>query len=224
MPPKPRVHAPKRGPVDPATKRQRLILYALAASGIVALAAVGVLIAATGSGGGGGTDEARVRGAAEAAGCTFVSKPALPASHSITSPDGVAKWNTDPPTTGPHYEVPAVFGSYSEPLQPARLVHNLEHGGVFIQYGKDVPEATVRQLQAFYADHDRGTLLSPLPRLGKQIALGAWVTPSEDKPDEGKGYLMKCTRFDEAAFVAFLEEFQYKGPERFPADSLLPGH
>ena len=179
MPPKPRVHAPKRGPVDPATKRQRLILYALAASGIVALAAVGVLIAATGSGGG-GTDEARVRGAAEAAGCTFVSKPALPASHSITSPDGVAKWNTDPPTTGPHYEVPAVFGSYTEPLQPARLVHNLEHGGVFIQYGKDVPEATVRQLQAVYADHDRGTLLSPLPRLGKQIALGAWVTPSED--------------------------------------------
>ena len=104
------------------------------------------------------------------------------------------------------------------------LVHNLEHGGVFIQYGEDVPEATVRQLQAFYADHDRGTLLSPLPRLGKQIALGAWVTPSDDKPDEGKGYLMKCTRFDEAAFAAFLEEFQYKGPERFPADSLLPGH
>ena len=115
-----------------------------------------------------------------------------------------------------------MFGSYTEPLQPARLVHNLEHGGVFIQYGKDVPEATVRSSQAFYADHDRGTLLSPLPRLGKQIALGAWVTP-RGQAGRGQGYLMKCTRFDEAAFVAFLEEFQYKGPSGSPPDSLLPG-
>jgi hypothetical protein len=34
---------------------------------------------------------------------------------------------------------------------------------------------------------------------------------------------MKCTKFDDNAFSAFFDEFQFKGPERFPPDTLLPG-
>jgi hypothetical protein len=228
MPPKPRVSAPKRAPLDPAAHRQRMLLYALAASGLVALAVVVVVLAATGGGGGGSIDEGRVRSAAEAAGCTYVSKPTpkLPSVgnwHTVLTPDGRSpEWNTIPPTSGPHYDVPAVWGAYSEPLQQARVVHNLEHGGVFIQYGGEVPTATVDELRSFYDEHPRGTLLAPLPSLGKQIALGAWTTP-EDDPENGTGHLMKCEEFDEDAFSAFFEELQFKGPERFPADSLLPG-
>ena len=116
-----------------------------------------------------------------------------------------------------------MWGAYSEPLQQARVVHNLEHGGVFIQYGKDVPAATVQELRSFYDDHTRGTLLAPFPRSASRSRVGAWTTP-EDDPDNGTGHLMKCEKFDEKAFSAFFEEFQFKGPERFPADSLLPGH
>lgn len=222
MPPKPRVSAPKRARLDPAAQRQRRILYALAASGLVALAVVVVVFAAT-SGGGGAIDEARVRSAAEAAGCTYRSVPAVkPRSHTV-QPDGRSpKWNTVPPTSGPHYAVPAVWGAYSEPLQQARVVHNLEHGGVFIQYGRDVPAATVAQLRSFYEDHTRGTLLAPFPSLGKQIAVGAWTAPERDA-DDGTAHLMKCDTFDENAFSAFFDELQFKGPERFPPDSLLPG-
>jgi hypothetical protein len=199
-----------------------MLLYALAASGLVALAVVVVVLAATG-GGSGGIDEARVRSAAEAAGCTYISKPAVkPRSHTV-QPDGRSpKWNTVPPTSGPHYAVPAVWGAYSEPLQQARVVHNLEHGGLFIQYGGDVPAATVQELRSFYEDHTRGTLLAPYPSLGKQIAVGAWTAPEAD-PDNGTAHLMKCTKFDDKAFSAFFDEFQFKGPERFPPDTLLPG-
>jgi hypothetical protein len=223
MPPKPRVNAPKRAPVDPAARRQRLMLYALAASGLVALALVVVVMAAT-SGGGGAIDEGRVRSAATDAGCTYLSKPAVkPRSHTV-QPDGRSPlWNTVPPTSGPHYAVPAVWGAYAEPLQQARVVHNLEHGGIFIQYGKDVPASTVQELRSFYDDHTRGTLLAPLPSLGKQIAVGAWTAP-EDDPDNGTVHLMKCETFDDASFSAFFDELQFKGPERFPADTLLPGH
>jgi hypothetical protein len=222
MPPKPRVNAPKRAPLDPGARRQRLMLYALAASGLVALGLVVVVMAATT--GGGAIDEGRVRSAATEAGCTYVSKPAVkPRSHTV-QPDGRSPlWNTVPPTSGPHYAVPAVWGAYSEPLQQARVVHNLEHGGVFIQYGKDVAASTVQELRSFYDDHTRGTLLAPLPSLGKQIAVGAWTAP-EDDPDNGTAHLMKCEKFDETAFSAFFDEFQFKGPERFPADTLLPGH
>jgi hypothetical protein len=224
MPPKPRVHAPKKrgAPVDPTMKRQRLILYALAASGLVALGLVVVVMAATGGGGGGG-DSAKVRAAAESAGCTYKDVQAVgPRSHTV-QPDGRSpKWNTFPPTSGPHYAVPAVWGAYSEPLQQARVVHNLEHGGIFIQYGKDLPASTVEQLRSFYEKHTRGTLLAPLPSLGKQIAVGAWTAP-ENAPDNGTAHLMKCTAFDEKAFSTFFDQLQFQGPERFPADSLLPG-
>jgi Protein of unknown function (DUF3105) len=211
----------KRSQAAAADNRQRLVLYALAGSGLVAVVLVVLVLVA--SGGGGGTDPERVRTAARDAGCRFESTQAQTASHSITSPDGTAKWNTTPPTTGPHYEVPAVWGAYDSPLQPARYVHNLEHGGIYIQYGDDVPDATVQQLRDFYDEHELGTLLAPLPSLGRQIAVAAWVTPSADEPDDGTAYLMKCTRFDEPAFSAFFDEFQFKGRERFPADTLLPG-
>ena len=72
-------------------------------------------------------------------------------------------------------------------------MHNLEHGGIFIQYGKDVPQATVDQLKSFYDEHQNGTLLAPLPSLGSKIALGAWTTKSASKPDDGTAYLAKCT-------------------------------
>jgi hypothetical protein len=223
MPPKPRVSAPKRAPLAPDARRQRMLLYSLAASGFVALAVVVVFVVATASGGSSAIDEARVRSAAQAAGCTYISKPAVkPRSHTV-QPDGRSpKWNTVPPTSGPHYAVPAVWGAYSEPLQEARVVHNLEHGGIFIQYGSDVPAASVEQLRSFYEDHTRGTLLAPYPSLGKQIAVGAWTAP-EDDPDNGSAHLMKCEQFDEKAFSAFFDELQFKGPERFPPDTLLPG-
>jgi len=83
-----------------------------------------------------------------------------------------------------------------------------------------VPDAVVAELRRFYDSNERGTLLAPYPNLADEIALGAWV--SED--GEEKGYLATCTAFNDAAFSAFFDGFQFKGPERFPASSLLPGN
>lgn len=98
-------------------------------------------------------------------------------------------------------------------------MHNLEHGAVFIQYGRDVPEETVSELQGFYDGHQAGTLLAPLPRLGDEIALGAWTFTG----GKGTAYLATCTSYDEAAFAAFFDAFQFHGPERFDRASMLPG-
>lgn len=160
----------------------------------------------------------------EAAGCTVKTVVALPGQHSIATPDGTSKlWNTSPPTSGPHNPVPAIWGAYNEPLFAAQVVHNLEHGGVFIQYGRDVPQTTIDQLQEFYSRHQNGTLLAPLPRLGAKIAIGAWTTDNPSSPEIGNGRLVTCTRFDEAGYSAFFDAYQFHGPERFPANSLLPG-
>jgi hypothetical protein len=191
---------------------------------VAALAVAGVLFAAVGRGGG-VPDEAAVRADLEAAGCTLQAVQAEPGRHSLTE-DGTAKWNTDPPTNGPHFGFDAagnvgtvVWGEYDEPLQLARVIHNLEHGGIYIFYGDGVADSTVEQLRAFYEDHKNGTLLAPYPKLGDKIALGAWVATG----GEGKGYLAKCASFDDGAFSSFFEAFQFRGPERFSASAMLPG-
>ena len=226
---KPRVKAPKQRATqrraEDEAKRKRLFM--LGGGGLALLAAVVVLVALLGLGGG-APSPAEVRADLEAAGCTMVAKKAQPGEH-ILQPDDTAKtakWNTDPPTSGPHYGFDnnqnlgtVIWGAYTEPLQLARVVHNLEHGGIYIFYGDKVKEPVVEQLTEFYDDHEKGTLLAPLPKLGNQIALGAWV--ASDDGETENGYLAKCKAFDEDVFSSFFSAFQFKGPERFPAETRL---
>ncbi len=219
---KPRVKAPKQrasGSTD-GTSRSRAVVVGAAIAG-VALGVVVVAVALGAFGGGGGTDEEALRTNLEAAGCTLTSAKALEGAHSVAQPGGTSdKWNTDPPTTGPHYGIAAIFGIYEEELEIARVVHNLEHGGIYVLYGDEVPEATVDQLRAFYEDNKTGTVMAPLDRLGDEFALGAWVVDG----DTSKGFLAKCTEFDEGAVSSFFDALQFRGPERFDPSDLQPGH
>jgi hypothetical protein len=194
----------------------------LALGGVALLAVIGIGAALAFGGGDDGPDP---RAALEAAGCTLVAKPALRGVHSITTPEGTSDaWNTTPPTSGPHYEVPAVYGIYDDPVNQAQLVHNLEHGAIAVQYGSKVTAQTMADVKAFVQNHPRGTILAPYPTLGDQVALAAWVLPNPEEPtDLGTAYLAKCPDFDEAAFAAFFDAYQFQGPERYPPDTLLPG-
>src|SRR3954452_18377907 len=175
--------------------RNTLIAMGIAGLIVVAAAAGYVLL---GSGDSGSSTDAIAK--LEAAGCTLQKVVALPSGdHSVRTPAGTSKkWNTNPPTSGPHYQAPAIWGAYTTPLYAAQVVHNLEHGGIFIQYGPAVPQATVDQLKSFYDDHLNGTILAPLPRLGSKIAMGAWTTSSPTSTKSGTAYLAKCPSFDEA--------------------------
>ena len=229
---KPRVKAPKQRHTsmrDDSSRRRALTIGAAVAGVALGFVVVAALLGLVG--GGGGPSEADVRSSMEAAGCTLQSVKAQPGRHSLT-PDGMAKWNTDPPTSGPHFGFnpdgsvgTVIWGEYDEPVQLARVIHNLEHGGIYILYGDEVPGATVDQLRAFYDDHRNGTVLAPYPKLGDKIALGAWVSDDETGSESagGKGQLAKCSTFDDDAFSTFFSAFQFHGPERFPSDSLLPG-
>ena len=163
----------------------------------------------------------------QAAGCQLRSVQAQAGDHTAElDATSDPKWNTDPPTSGPHFNPPAIFGIYDTPVNIAQAVHNLEHGGIYIFYGDDVPAETVTQIEDFYNEDKTGLLVAPLPRLGDSIALGAWVTP-DPRPgsigEGGQGHLAKCTEFDEEAFAAFRDNFRFRGPERFPPEQLEPG-
>lgn len=206
---------------DDEARRRRTLLLILGAA-VLAAAAVGAFLLV---GSGGGDDGGR--SALEEAGCTLQVAPGQEGTHTAElTATSDPKWNTDPPTSGPHNEQTAVWGFYEDPVPLPQSVHNLEHGGIVIHYGEDVPDEQVEQLRAWYTDDPNAILVAPLDKLGDRIALSAWTTDEALTPDDaenGEGYLAKCPRFDEDAFDAFVEAHRYQGPERFPADALHPG-
>ncbi len=222
---KPRVKAPKqratqRRAEDEAKRRQTLMI---AGAGLVALVAVVGVALLLGIGGGRPSEE-DARAALQEAGCTLQVEEALPGAHSIRDPDGTSDaWNTDPPTSGPHFGTPVIWGEYEEPVQPARAVHNLEHGGIWISYGDDVPPSEIESVRRFYRDDPVAMLLAPMPDLGDEIALAAWFQPIEGEEGEPAGVVAKYKRFDEPAFEAFRDTYRFKGPERFAPEDLEPG-
>ena len=111
---KPRVKAPKQRTAstgDSARRRRMLTIAAVVGGLVLGFAAVAAALGMVG-GGGGKTDVAGLRTAFTDAGCTLQVAPALKGAHSISDPSKTSpKWNTDPPTSGPHYAVAAIFGS-----------------------------------------------------------------------------------------------------------------
>lgn len=172
------------------------------------------------------TEDAGV--AMKGAGCTFKTFKALPAGVHIANPDSTPKeWNSFPPTSGPHYGQPLIWGDYDSPVRLTQSTHNLEHGGIVIFYGKDVSQAQISELRRFYRDDPTAMLMAPLPRLGNKIALTAWYAPNAETAGQAnkdaRGILSECTSFDEGAFKSFRDTYRFKGPERFPPDTLQPG-
>src|SRR5215211_5906897 len=111
-PPPRRVQAPKqRTAAAPPGRRRRLLLIG-AAVALVAIVAAGAVLAAVVLGG--GSADATLRDA----GCTITKRPALGRQH-VAKVASDFKYNTFPPTNGPHNPVPAVYDFYSEPVEQA---------------------------------------------------------------------------------------------------------
>lgn len=190
-------------------------MYLIAGAATVVLAVAGVTSYALGRGG----DDAQA--ALSAAGCTRQTFPSQGQRHVMKVPKGF-EYNSTPPTSGPHQPVPlapAVWNTYDEPVPELKLVHNLEHGGVVVQYGDRIPKETVDRILQWYREDPNGIVVAPLgqqdmakdPKLHDQIALTAWT------------HLQTCERFGEAAFANFVDLYRGEGPERFPVEALKPG-
>jgi hypothetical protein len=220
-----RVQAPQRrsspAKADPGRQR-RLLLWI----GGATLAAVVLVLGFFLLGGGEKSEAAVFRDA----GCTFQSFPAqdnTPDHSDVPDLEAKPKWNSYPPSSGPHHGSTAVLGFYDEPVLLVQSTHNLEHGAVIVHYGKDVSDEEVAALREWYDSDPNGIIVSPLNDLNDQIALTAWTTPDSAPGGEGgirgRGYLAKCPSFDEGAFDRFVEEHRYKGPERVPPENMTPG-
>ena len=106
-----------------------------------------------------------------------------------------------------------LWGDYTEPVPLIKEVHNLEHGGMIIQYGNRVSKDDIASIDAFWRKDPTAMLVAPLPNLGNKIAMTAWTNWAE------------CTSFNQKAFKAFQSAFRFHAPESpiFPKSALQPG-
>jgi Protein of unknown function (DUF3105) len=225
-------HAPRQGL---SADRRRTILYGVAGAAAVAIVVVLVVVVGKGGSGKAGNVE-NVRATMTAAGCKLTTSTGAQTAQHTTSFDQTVTYSTYPPVSGRHYYIPAIWGNYTQVVDPRQAVHNEEHGGIDIWVGPDVPAAERRQISDFYDESPNAMLVTPIEDTakgvkypkhaapGSKIYLTAWTVAIKNSSIvKNTSVIATCPHFNEKAFTAFRDEFRGKGPERYPVDSLQPG-
>ncbi len=98
------------------------------------------------------------------AGGPFLTQPAASGSHWISNPSDLV-------STGS----PARWGAYAAPLRDEVQIHNMEHGGIVINYNCSAGcSELVDQLQSLIPGSGAQFILAPYPNMPTQIAITAW--------------------------------------------------
>jgi hypothetical protein len=115
--------------------------------------------------------------------------------HIATADTPHTPYNSDPPTSGPHLPYIAPWGVHTRPIPLELQVHNLEDGGVVVQYNCECPEL-VAKLKAIVQKYDRNVVLAPYPTMKSKIALTAWTR------------IDTLEELDQARVVRFIEAYR----------------
>jgi len=111
------------------------------------------------------------------------------------------EYNSNPPTSGWHYAQEANWGVYQSELPDERVLHNLEHGGIWISY-TEIDDATKTALEKIAKSNSK-VIVTPRSKNDAPIVLASW------------GRLQKLQAFDEQAILAFIDANSNKSPEPF---------
>lgn len=214
-----------------AKQRKKMVGYGVAGGIAIVAIAVLILLATGGDDAGSGPGNAGnvfpdggsvpkqtifdVAPAAQAAGCELTTKKATSREHT-TSLDDRVKYNTNPPTTGKHYQIPAQDGIYGQAPQDEQLVHTMEHGRVIIWVKPSLPEDQRADIRALVEDDPYQMVLVPQRSMPYAVAATAW---NQDPAPNGTGRLMGCNEVNAKTFdalAAFRDENRSQGPEPIP--------
>lgn len=151
----------------------------------------------------------------DAAACNVrVDLPPLMESPHV--PDGFpVTYNSNPPSSGPHYGTWANFQEYTQPVDDRYLVHAMEHGAVLLLYDCEgaacapIIEALRKIREAVPTDPlcDPSIrvriILAPRPGNDDPVAAAAW------------GATYRATCVDTSSLLGFVLDHYSKAPEAF---------
>jgi hypothetical protein len=128
----------------------------------------------------------------------------LPTRNHIPEGSPRPAYNSNPPTSGDHYDKPAHEGFYDQPIVDEHMVHNLEHGDIWVSYrASTTPASVVDQLKSL---SDPKLVITPRADDPNDICQAAWGRLDCWNLD---GKPLDTGRIDD-----FIKRYKYKGPEQ----------
>lgn len=112
------------------------------------------------------------------------------------------EYNSNPPTSGPHnarWITP--IGTFTEELNDYMLVHNLEHGHVWLSYRDADDEEAIAILRAIQEKYPDRVVVSYRPANDSRIAAAAWTQ------------LLTLDELDSDQLEAFIVRYSDQAPE-----------
>ena len=113
-------------------------------------------------------------------------------------------YNSNPPTGGWHYPADSPLGVFPDGLPDETLVHNLEHGHVWLSYQDADDQEALDLLSAMREDYPEHVIVTYRPENETRIALAAW------------GRLLTLDELDSDQIHAFIQRHRARAPENIP--------
>ena len=108
------------------------------------------------------------------------------------------EYSTFPPTSGYHHPFWARWGIHDGAVADETQIHNLEHGGIVIQYSIE-DEQIITDIEDFAKGqplYPACLLVAPYPQMDYRIALTAW------------GVMLTMDQYDEEEMQSFLDAYR----------------
>ncbi len=90
------------------------------------------------------------------------------------SESGLFEYNSNPPTSGPHYGQAPAWGFYEEPIDDESAIHAIEHGGVWVSY-KNLEQAEIDILEDFAKNNSESVIVTSRDKNESRISAVAWT-------------------------------------------------
>lgn len=176
-----------------AKQRKRILIAAGLA--VVLVAVISLVVKSSGD------DRAALLAAAEEADCTDVISHDNEGRDHLGPGETYDDYQTNPPTSGPHHQQPAPWGTYGETVEPESLVHSLEHGGIVVHY-KDLGDSEADALENLVESYRNGVISNPNESIDAPIALASWTKS------------MECQQYSSEVIHAYVAEHCGQAPEK----------
>jgi hypothetical protein len=127
-------------------------------------------------------------------------------------------WDSNPPSSGPHYPIWAAYQAYTSPVPRGYYVHDLEHGGIDLLYNCAAGSIDCAQIQAQLQQVTDALPDDPLcTALGEGVRVRVVLTPDPllDVPVAAAawGWTYRAECFDLPSLLDFARAHYGQGPE-----------
>ena len=114
------------------------------------------------------------------------------------------EYNSNPPTSGPHWAGVAGAGIKDEIVPDELILHSMEHGAVVVWYREDLEQSDIDKIKVAFQNASGKKIMLARKDLDVPVALTSW------------NYLLKLENIDTEKIKEFIETNNDRAPEKAP--------